>query len=130
MLPGPINSRTERYDICKMIENIINEFREKYQSSRIRFWYPAENDYALEHCYYMAKINDLVHSPSYYRFNKEEIIASCFFMWNTLETLRYLFFNIIDKCQEHKNVLLNFDNISYGFFIHNNVAYLTIRGWE
>jgi hypothetical protein len=112
-----------------MVIDIINEFREKNNKERIFAWNPIENDYCFQHCLYMARQSYLVHAPEFFRKNKAEAVAVCTFMEDNEKTIRYLLYECIGKSQEHRDVVLNYDNLAYGFYIYDYTAFLTIRGW-
>jgi len=113
-----------------MVVDIINEYRKANGKEYIFVWNPVENDYCMEHCLYMAKLQCFEHAPEHLRKGKAEAIAKCGFIIDNFTTVRYLIFNVINESQKHKDVVLNYENLAYGFYIHNYTAYLVIRGWN
>lgn len=111
-----------------MIVDLINEYRRKNGRENIFCWNPVENDNCMQHCLYMVRLDRFEHSPEYLRPGKAEAIASCSFIYDTVNTMGLLL-AIIDGCQDHRNIVLNYNNLAYGFCVHNYMAYLVIRGW-
>lgn len=113
-----------------MIVDIINEYRKSNGKDPIFCWNSVENDYCEAHSHYLAWNNRFEHAPECLRPGKAEAIAKCDFFDDTLSTIKNLLYECLDKSQEHRNIILTFDNLAYGFYIYNNQAYLTIRGWS
>ena len=112
-----------------MVIDIINEFRNKNGKERIFCWNPVENGHCFQHCLYMANHGYLIHAPEVFRKDKAEAIAISCFMEDNEKTIRYLLYECIGRSQEHKDIVLNYDNLAYGFYLHDYTAFLTIRGW-
>lgn len=113
-----------------MTADIINEFRNVNNKERILCWNPAENDYCLQHCLHMSRLDRVEHAPEYLLKDKAEVIAMCKFVSDTNTTIKYLIFNVINESEEHRNVILNYENLAYGVYVHDYKVYLTIRGWR
>jgi hypothetical protein len=113
-----------------MLVDLINEYRKNNGKEHIFAWDPVENDYCLTHCYYMAWNSRFEHTPEYFLKGKAEAIALCYFQYNNETTMRHLVYEVIDKSKEHKDIVLNYENLAYGFYIYNNKSFLTIRGWN
>lgn len=113
-----------------MIIDIVNEFREANGKGRILGWSSIENDHCLQHCVYMAGAGYLDHAPRHFLKDKAETIAMCNFRSSVETTVRYLICEVIASSKEHRDVVLNYDNLSYGFYLYDYTAYLTIRGWN
>lgn len=112
-----------------MVADIINEFRNTNGKERIFCWDPVENDYCLEHCLYMAKTDKVEHALKDFLKGKAEAIAMCLFDTDINTTARYLIFSVLNASEEHRNILLNYDNLAYGIYMDNYKMYLTLRGW-
>ena len=112
-----------------MLTDILNEYRSINGKQRIFSWNPVENDYCLAHCHYMAWNNKFEHTSDDLLKGKAEAIAFCDFQYSNEVTIRHLIYEVIDKSEEHMNIVLNSENLAYGFYIYNGKAYLTIRGW-
>lgn len=112
-----------------MLVDIINEYRKNNGKEHIFCWDPVENDYCQAHSNYMAWNNHFEHAPEYLLKGKAEAIAFCYFFYNNEITMKHLIYECIDKSEGHKNIVLNYENLAYGFYIYQNQAYLTIRGW-
>lgn len=113
-----------------MLIDIINEFRRKNGKENILCWDSVENDYCFRHCMHMAKIGQLEHAPEYLRAGKAEAVASCVFLDDRENTIKHLIYSCIGNSSGHRDVILNYDNLSYGCILNNYVAYITIRGWR
>lgn len=113
-----------------MITDIINEYREHHHKPRVFCWNGVENDFAKQHCYYMAKIGRLEHAPDWCLNGKSEAVAMCTFRDDVHSTVRYLIFDIFHSSPEHRDIILHSSNVAYGFYLYNHIAYMTIRGWQ
>ena len=112
-----------------MMVDIINKFRRKNGKDNILCWNPVENDYCLQHCMHMSRTRKLEHASDYLRSGKAEAVASCVFLDDMENTIKHLIYGCIGNSSEHRKVILDYDNLSYGFMLHDYVAYITIRGW-
>ena len=112
-----------------MIADIINKFREENGKEKISYWNLTENDNCFQHCLYMANRGYLIHALEAFRKDKAEVITTCSFMETFEKTMRYLIYECINKSEEHRDIVLNYENLAYGFYMYNYAAYLTIRGW-
>lgn len=112
-----------------MIIDIINDFRQTNGKERIFCWDPAENDYCLQHSLHMARINNLEHAPAHLLKGKAEAIGMSDFNIDTNNTSRFIIFELMGNSTRHREIILNYDNLAYGVFMHNWKVYLTIRGW-
>jgi len=112
-----------------MLIDILNEYRKVNGKEHVFCWNPVENDYCLSHCHYMAWNNQFEHAPENLLKGRAEAIVFCDFQYDNEITIRHLIYECIDKSQKHKDIVLNYENLAYGFYIYNNKAYLVIRGW-
>jgi uncharacterized protein YkwD len=113
-----------------MIISALNDFRKSNDKNPVFSWDPVENDYCEAHCRYMAWHNHFEHTPEYLLKGKAEAIAMIAYGRDNEETIRRLIYDVLGTSREHKNIILNFKNLAYGFYAYNNCAYLTIRGWN
>lgn len=113
-----------------MIIDILNEYRQNNGKDHIFSWNPVENGYCQAHCHYMAWNNKFEHASEELLKGKVEAIASCDFQYNNELTIKHLIYECIDKSQGHRDIVLNYENLAYGFYIYNGKAFLTIRGWK
>ena len=112
-----------------MVTSVINEYRTQNDKKPVSCWVPIENDFCYAHCVYLAHNCLCEHTPQCYLKNRAEAIAQCTNIGYITDTIRYLIFDIFDGSPEHKNIILNYDNLAYGLYIYNGNAYLTIRAW-
>jgi len=111
-----------------MVIDIINEYREWNRKPRVSNWERVVSDYCFAHSMAMAREDRVYHAEEYLLNNWGEAVAMCCFTGNTQETIRFLLFEILDKSEPHRNLILNSDILAVGFYTWNYKAYLTIRG--
>lgn len=115
--------------INMMIVDILNEFRGNNGKPHIFCWDPVQNDYCEAHSHYLAWHDRFEHTPEYLLKGKSEAIGMSIYGRNNEETIRRLIYDVLGTSQPHRNVILNYSNLAYGFYVYDNKAYLTIRGW-
>jgi uncharacterized protein YkwD len=113
-----------------MFIGILNEFRKQHGKAPIHSWNGVENDYCLDHSFYMAREQRLSHAPDCFLNGKSEAIAMCAYMRDFSETASFLVFDVLAHSQDHSRIILDSNRLSYGIYVYNNNAYLTIRGWN
>ena len=112
-----------------MIVDIINEFRRINNKPPVLTWEKPLNDYCLLHCLEMAKRGYHYHSEEYYRPGYGEIVAKASFIDTTPTTIRNIIFEVFGKSIEgHREALLNWNTMAYGFYINKGSVYMVIRG--
>lgn len=113
-----------------MIADIINQFRYENGKERVFCRNPVENNYCFLHCLHMARQGQVEHTHEYLLKDRAEAVASCSFNSDMDTSARYLIFNVLSESEKHRDVLLKYDNLAYGIYLHNYKMYLTIRGWN
>jgi len=111
-----------------MVTDIINEYREWNRKPRVSNWERVVSDYCFAHSMAMAHRGEVYHAEGYLLNNWGEAVAMCGFNGNSADTIRYLLFEVLDKSEQHRNLILNSDILAVGFYTWNYRAYLTIRG--
>lgn len=111
-----------------MIIDTINEFRRQNNKPPVLNWMSHLNDYCLLHSLEMARRKECYHSEEFYRPTYGEIVAKGSFLNNFGNSIRYMIFEVIGKSPEHRELLLNWNTMGYGYNVDKEEIYLTIRG--
>jgi len=108
--------------------NLINEFRESCSKEPVKYWNKILSDFCLTHSIAMVNSGKLYHAPEYYRRGYSEAVACCDFITDWETTLRCLIFDVIGNSPEHREILLESQEIGYGIMSDKNRVFITIRG--
>ena len=112
-----------------MVKEAINDFRSENGKGRIFSWNERENEFCVLHSLYMANTGIFEHTPFCFRLHRAEILAVENFMFNFRDTIRHMIWNIFGESEQHRNILLNSERLSYGVIVDKGKVYLTIRSY-
>lgn len=116
-----------------MMITIINEFRQVNGKHPVSSWIKPLNDYCELHSLEMAKRGCHFHSEERYRHYLGEVLGEIVvmqqFIHNFETTIRQAIYKVIGESKEgHREALLNWKLVCYGYCIDKGILYLTIRG--
>lgn len=111
-----------------MVSEIINEYRRQNNREPVRYWNRILDDYCLAHSVAMFNNRDLYHAPDCYLKDYAEIIGCYDFIDTVLNTFRFMLSDTDKKYPEHKKILLESQEMGYGYITHDGKFYITIRG--
>ena len=110
------------------VRDLFNEFRQINGKEPVRNWNRVLDDHCLSHVLAMLNLGNLYHTPEHYLKDYSEIVACCDFRNNWGETFRYLIYEVIGNSPDHREVLLESQEIGYGIMSDKNKVFITIRG--
>jgi len=110
------------------VKDLINQFRQINGKEPVRNWNRVLDDHCLSHVLAMINSGKLYHAPEYYRKGYGEAVACCDFITDWETTLRCLIFDVIGNSPEHREILLESQEIGYGIMSDKNRVFITIRG--
>ena len=112
-----------------MIGQAINDFRIHSGARPVNYWDRPGDDYCAAHSRAMADRGALYHSEEHYRPGLGELVGYAKIVCAFDDTVKWIIWEQFGKSTEgHREALLGWQRVAYGYFVQDGVLYLTIRG--
>jgi len=111
-----------------MLKDIVNEFR-KSNGKPEGIWNDEVSGYCNQHCLAMEKAGNIYHAEQCYRGDWGEAVAVCGYNGQSAwEWVSCAVYNILGGDNEHKDLILNSNDIAGAYQFSDYKLYITIRG--
>ena len=111
------------------MQHSLNDFRKVHDKPIVFVWNGIQSLYCKEHCWSMAREDRVYHTPEHLLKDWKEIVLGCTYCGEHIHDLaRKIMFEVIESNLIYKSIVLESEDLAYGYVIHDSKFFLTIRG--
>lgn len=111
-----------------MIPKAINDFRRENGVGPVEVWNDVLSENCFKHTQAMIQRGELYHAPSYYLEDYGEAVGGYPALDSEENTLRSLIFVTFAQKPKHRDLLLNANEMGFGYIFNEHGLIMTIRG--